>query len=102
MSSDQCWSRKAVEKGCTNTARKQTEIPGMELGAVSWVVDKASFAIDVHKVDCLCREELSKIEKGKPTNEKLSYIAMMEHCTRETQKDIIQTVIGMNSSKDNK
>eukprot|EP00957_Ditylum_brightwellii_P190355 14490530-Ditylum_brightwellii.AAC.1 len=69
--------------------------PGIELVAVSWVVDKTLFASDVDKVDGLFKEELSMIGKGKPTDEKLSYIAMMEHCARETQKELIQTVINM-------
>eukprot|EP00957_Ditylum_brightwellii_P018213 1372126-Ditylum_brightwellii.AAC.1 len=76
--------------------------PGMELVAVSQVVDKTSFAIDVDKVDGLPREELLKIGKGKSTDEKISYIAMMEHCARETQKEVIQTVIDMDSSTTNK
>eukprot|EP00957_Ditylum_brightwellii_P104908 7995862-Ditylum_brightwellii.AAC.1 len=57
--------------------------PGMELVAVSWVVDKISFAIDVDKVDGLTREELLKIGKRKPTEDKLSYIVMMEHHARD-------------------
>eukprot|EP00957_Ditylum_brightwellii_P195998 14933823-Ditylum_brightwellii.AAC.1 len=57
--------------------------PGIELVAVFWVVDKASFAIDVDKVDSLSRDELLKIGKGKPTDEKLHYIAMMKHQARD-------------------
>ena len=56
--------------------------PGMYLVAVSWVVDKTSFAIDVNKVDGLSREELLKLGKGKTSKEKLSYIAMIEHHAR--------------------
>ena len=55
----------------------------MQLVAVSWVVDKTSFAIDVNKVDGLSREELLKIGKGKTTKEKLSYIVMIEHHARQ-------------------
>ena len=49
----------------------------MQLVAVSWVVDKTSFGIDVNKVDGLSREELLKIGKGKITKEKLSYIVLI-------------------------
>ena len=49
----------------------------MQLVAVSWVVDKTSFAIDVNKADSLPREELLKIGKGKITKEKLSYIVLI-------------------------
>eukprot|EP00957_Ditylum_brightwellii_P068537 5203610-Ditylum_brightwellii.AAC.1 len=54
----------------------------MELVAVSRVVDKESFAIDVGNVDGLSQEELFKIE--------------------ETQKELVQTVINMDSNTDNK
>ena len=37
----------------------------MQLVAVSWVVDKTSFAIDVNKADGLSKEEVLKIGKGK-------------------------------------
>eukprot|EP00957_Ditylum_brightwellii_P047544 3611160-Ditylum_brightwellii.AAC.1 len=63
------------------------KILGMEIVAVYWVVEKTSFAIDVDKVDDLSREELPKIGKGKPTDEKLSYITMMECHTRDTQRN---------------
>ena len=56
---------------------KQMKTPGMYLVAVSWVVDKTSFGIDVNKVDGLSREELLKIGKGKITKEKLSYIVLI-------------------------
>eukprot|EP00957_Ditylum_brightwellii_P035585 2697586-Ditylum_brightwellii.AAC.1 len=69
--------------------------PGMELVAVSQFVDETSFAIDVDKVDGLSQEELFKIGKRKSTNEKESYIAMMECLAEETQKELIQTIIDM-------
>ena len=49
----------------------------MQLVAVSWVVDKTSFAIDVNKVDGFSREELMKIGKGKATREKVSCIVLI-------------------------
>eukprot|EP00957_Ditylum_brightwellii_P030694 2325852-Ditylum_brightwellii.AAC.1 len=66
--------------------------PGMELVAVSWVIEKTSFAIDVDKVDGLSREELLKIRKGKTTDEKLSYTAMMEHHARERKNESKQSL----------
>eukprot|EP00957_Ditylum_brightwellii_P002901 221807-Ditylum_brightwellii.AAC.1 len=68
---------------------------GMELVAVSRVLDKESFAIDVDNVDGLSQEELFKIGKGKSSNEKKTYITKMEYLAEKTQKELIQTVIGM-------
>eukprot|EP00957_Ditylum_brightwellii_P161681 12309746-Ditylum_brightwellii.AAC.1 len=69
----------------------------MEFVAVSWVVDTTSFAIDVDKVDGLSREEPLKIGKGKPTDKKFSFIAIMGHHARETQKESIQKFIEIDS-----
>eukprot|EP00957_Ditylum_brightwellii_P094849 7223191-Ditylum_brightwellii.AAC.1 len=52
--------------------------PGMELVVISCVVDKESFAIDVDNVDGLSQEEVFKIDKGKSSDEKKTYIVKME------------------------
>eukprot|EP00957_Ditylum_brightwellii_P063526 4821635-Ditylum_brightwellii.AAC.1 len=65
----------------------------MELVAVSHVVDKESFVIDVDNVDGLSREELFKIGEGKSSDEKKTFIAKMEYLAEDTQRELIQTVI---------
>ena len=74
----------------------------MELVAVSRVVDKEFFAIDVDNVDGLSREDLFNIGKGKSSDEKKTFIAKMEYLAEETQKELIQTVIDMDSDTNNK
>ena len=82
--------------------KKQKNTPGMELVAVSRVVDKEFFAIDVDNVDGLSREDLFNIGKGKSSDEKKTFIAKMEYLAEETQKELIQTVIDMDSNTENK
>eukprot|EP00957_Ditylum_brightwellii_P195892 14925420-Ditylum_brightwellii.AAC.1 len=65
-------------------------------------------AIYIHKgqgisvgPDGLSQEELFKIDKRKSPDEKKTYIVKMEYFAEETQKELIQTVIGMDNITDN-